>query len=113
MLQAVSPFTPEGFRVKTKIRQQWANRQRRIARRLDKTDVPNCQRPIFTASDIHYEIAGRTRGISSGGIGALHALARHVGLIGARGPGGDDRRHPRPGEVSLAHHSLLFLDELS
>jgi hypothetical protein len=60
-----------------------ANRQRRIARRLDKTDVPNCQRPMFTASDIHYEIADRTRGISSGGLGALHALARQVGLIDA------------------------------
>jgi hypothetical protein len=38
---------------------------------------------MFTASDIHYEIADRTRGISSGGIGALHALARQVGLIDA------------------------------
>jgi hypothetical protein len=59
------------------------NRKRRLQRRLDKTKVPNCQRPLFTASDIHYEIADRTRGISSGGIGALHALARQVGLIDA------------------------------
>src|SRR5262249_20988568 len=79
----MSPFTPEGFRVKTKIRRQLANRQRRIARRLDKTDVPGCHRPVFTASDLHYEIAERTRGISSGGIGAIHALARQVGLIDA------------------------------
>jgi hypothetical protein len=69
--------------VKPKIRQQLANRKRSIERRLDKTNVPNCQRPMFTASDIHYEIADRTRGISSGGIGALHALAREVGLIDA------------------------------
>jgi hypothetical protein len=69
--------------VKTKIRQQLANRKRRCARRLDKTNVPNCRHPLFTASDIHYEIADRTRGISSGGIGALHALARQVGLIDA------------------------------
>src|SRR5262249_57359154 len=62
---------PEGFRVKTKIRQQLANRKRRIARRLDKTNVPNCQRPAFTARDIHYEIADRSRGLSSGGIRAL------------------------------------------
>ena len=62
--------------MKPKIRQQLANRKRGIARRLDKTNVPNCQRPMFSASDIHYEIADRTRGISSGGIGALHALAR-------------------------------------
>ena len=38
---------------------------------------------MFTASDIHYEIADRTRAIGSGGIGALHALARRVGLIDA------------------------------
>jgi hypothetical protein len=73
----------EGFRVKPKIRKQLANRKRRIQRRLDKTNVPNCHRPMFTASDIHYEIADRTRGLSSGGIGALHALARQVGLIDA------------------------------
>src|SRR5206468_9364985 len=44
---------------------------------------PGCHRPVFTASDIHYEIAERTRGLSSGGIGAIHALARQVGLIDA------------------------------
>jgi len=44
---------------------------------------------MFTASDIHYEIADRVRGLSSGGIGALHALARQVGLIDAL----DDRLH--------------------
>jgi hypothetical protein len=69
--------------VNSKIRQQLANRQRRIQRRLDKTKVPNCHRPLFTASDLHYESADRTRGLSSGGSGALHALARQVGLIEA------------------------------
>src|SRR5262245_39688666 len=44
---------------------------------------------MFTASHIHYEIADRTRGIASGGIGAFHALARAVGLIDAI----DDRLH--------------------
>jgi Transposase DDE domain group 1 len=44
---------------------------------------------MFTASDIHYEIADRTRGLSSGGLGALHALAHQVGLIDAL----DDRLH--------------------
>jgi len=69
--------------VKPKIRQQLADRKRRIQRRLDKADLRNCQQPMFTARDIHYEIADRTRGISSGGIGAIHALARQVGLIEA------------------------------
>lgn len=38
---------------------------------------------MFTASDIHYEIADRTRGMAGGGIGALHALTRQVGLVEA------------------------------
>jgi hypothetical protein len=75
--------------VKPKIRQQLADRKRRIQCRLDKADLRNCQHPMFTARDIHYEIADRTRGISSGGIGAIHALARQVGLIEAI----DDRLH--------------------
>lgn len=38
---------------------------------------------MFTATAIHYEIADRARGIASGGIGAIHALARQIGLIDA------------------------------
>jgi len=36
---------------------------------------------MFTASTIHYEISDRIRGITHGGIGALHLLARKLGLI--------------------------------
>jgi hypothetical protein len=38
---------------------------------------------VFTATDSHYEIADRARGLSSGGIGVFHSLARRVGLIDA------------------------------
>jgi hypothetical protein len=69
--------------VKAKIRQQLRHRKRRIQRRLDKTNLDGCHQPMFTAADIHYEIAERARGISSGGIGAIHALARQVGLVDA------------------------------
>jgi hypothetical protein len=75
--------------VKTKIRQQLARRKHRIVRRLDKTKVQGCHQPVFTARDIHYEIADRTRGLAAGGIGAVHVLARQVGLIDAI----DDRLH--------------------
>jgi hypothetical protein len=37
----------------------------------------------MTASNIHYEVARRDRGIAHGGIGAVHALARKIGLIEA------------------------------
>lgn len=36
---------------------------------------------MFTASNIHYEIAERTRAVSAGGIGAIHLMARKIGLI--------------------------------
>jgi hypothetical protein len=60
-----------------------ANRKRRIERRLDKTNLVGCDKPMFTASNIHYEISDRSRGIAHGGIGAMHALAQQIGLIDA------------------------------
>ncbi len=44
---------------------------------------------MFTARNIRYEISNRSRGIAHGGIGALHVLARQLGLIDAI----DDRLH--------------------
>jgi len=69
--------------VKTIIRRKLANSKRRIQRRLDKTDLRGCSEPMMTATNIHYEIGERTRGIGVGGIGAIHALARRLGLIDA------------------------------
>ena len=66
-----------------KIHQQLANRKSRIERRLDKKRLGNLDHPIFTAANIHYEIADRTRGLAHGGIGAIHLLARRIGLIDA------------------------------
>jgi Transposase DDE domain group 1 len=42
---------------------------------------------MFTARNIHYEVATRTRGLGCGGIGAMHALVQHLGL-----PDAIDRR---------------------
>jgi hypothetical protein len=67
--------------VKLKIRQQLNRRQRRIQRRLDKTKMDGAHRPMYTAAHIHYEIADRQRGLAHGGIGAIHVLARRLGLI--------------------------------
>ena len=38
---------------------------------------------MFTARNIHYDLADRTRALAHGGIGAVHLLARKVGLIDA------------------------------
>ncbi len=69
--------------MKPSIRRKLDNGKRRIQHRLDRTDLRGCSEPIMTACNIHYEIADRTRGIASGGIGLMHALARRLGLIDA------------------------------
>jgi hypothetical protein len=69
--------------VNKKIRRQLAQRKRRIERRLDKRNLDGMERPAFTASNIHYELADRTRAVAAGGIGALHLVARRLGLIEA------------------------------
>jgi|HubBroStandDraft_6_1064221.scaffolds.fasta_scaffold157980_1 hypothetical protein len=87
----------EGFRVKAilrrrrtnhkrrqaNIQRRLANSKRRIQRRLDKADLRGCSQPMLTASNMQYEIAERSRGISVGGIGAMHTLVRQIGLIQA------------------------------
>jgi hypothetical protein len=69
--------------VNAKIRRQLERRKRRIAFRLDKSKLGVLGKPVFTASNVRYEIADRDRGIAHGGIGALHLLARRIGLIDA------------------------------
>jgi hypothetical protein len=69
--------------VKTTIRERLAARKRQIENRLDKTKLGDCSEPMFTASNIQYEIADRVHGIAFGGIGAMHLLARRIGLIDA------------------------------
>ena len=77
------PRTRKGFRVKTTIRNTLASRKRQIQRRLDSRKLGDCSQPVFTARNITYEFAGRTRGLAYGGIGAFHLLARKIGLIDA------------------------------
>jgi hypothetical protein len=67
--------------VKTTICKQLASRKRQIERRLDKTELGDCERPMFRARNIDYDIAGRVRGLAYGGIGAMHLLAQRLGLI--------------------------------
>jgi hypothetical protein len=38
---------------------------------------------MFAASNIHYELADKARGLSAGGIGAFHLVARQTGLTAA------------------------------
>ena len=61
----------------------WANGKRRIERRLARSNLRGCSRPMLKASNIHYEMSARDRGLVYGGIGALHLLVRRLGLEAA------------------------------
>ena len=67
--------------MKRKDRRKLQNRKRRIDRRLLPRQWPDQPRPMFAAANIQYEVAGRARGVAAGGLGAIHCLARQVGLI--------------------------------
>ena len=60
--------------------QMLASRKRRIAARIRHDHRP-AEVPLLAASNIHYELSARDRGIACGGIGAVHLLARQSGLI--------------------------------
>jgi hypothetical protein len=62
-------------------KKQLFQQARRIAKRLANASQAERPVPMMTASNIHYEPAGRARGLSAGGIGAMLLLARHTGLI--------------------------------
>ena len=59
------------------------NRKRRIQWRLRDRDWTDQPRPMFSAGNIHYELADRARGLGPGGIGAMHLVARQTGLTEA------------------------------
>ena len=59
------------------------NRKRRIQYRLRDINWEPQDEPMFTARNIHYELADRVRGLGLGGIGAIHLLGRRTGLIEA------------------------------
>lgn len=67
--------------MKASISKKLARAKRRIGRRLRPIQWPEQPKPMFSASNIHYELAGRGHGLAAGGIGAMHLLARRTGLI--------------------------------
>jgi len=65
--------------VKTNIGKKLAARKQRIEKRLDKTNS-SCDGPMLSASNIHYELADRTRATCAGGIGMIHQMVKQLGL---------------------------------
>jgi hypothetical protein len=75
-----------------------ARRQQRIERRLRPRAWTAQPTPMYRASGIQYEHSDRVRGMATGGIGAMHRLAQHVGLVEAID------RHVEVLKVHLPYH---------
>jgi hypothetical protein len=57
------------------------NRKRRIERRLDpERRWTDTEAPMMSASNIHFEMAGRSQALNYGGIGAMHLMGQKLGL---------------------------------
>jgi len=69
--------------VNKKISKKLKQRKQRIQYRLRDINWKEQNKPMFSAGNIHYEIADRTRGLAYGGIGGIQLLARQTGLAKA------------------------------
>ena len=69
--------------MKASIREQLRRRKRRTAARLRQMNLEHYGQPVLQASNIQYEIAERNKGISAGGIGAIHLMVQKLGLPGS------------------------------
>jgi hypothetical protein len=58
-------------------------RKQSIEQRLNGLIEQDFTRPMFSASNIQYELSDRTRAVNCGGIGLVHQLVREVGLVEA------------------------------
>jgi len=56
-------------------------RLRRILNRIANRPGPERERPMITATNIHYELGERVQGLAAGGIGVMLLLAQRTGLI--------------------------------
>jgi hypothetical protein len=66
--------------VKATQRNQWVQRQQHLQARLTNTTGTATTRPLLSALPITYEIAERTRVLSTGGVGAIHTVVTRLKL---------------------------------
>jgi len=66
--------------VNKKTNKKLNNRKNKIEKRVERKNWEDQSSPMFTGSNIHYDIDGRNRGIACGGIGVIQLLAKKIGL---------------------------------
>jgi hypothetical protein len=68
-------------KAKERTRRLLRQRQQRVLDRIVHQPGPESDRPVMTATNIHYELGTRVQGLSAGGIGGMLLLAHKTGLI--------------------------------
>jgi len=82
----IVPPKATGFqstRARERHRRLLRRRRQRLLDRIAPRPAPESDSPMITASNIHYELGERARGLAPGGLGALLLIARRTGLIAA------------------------------
>jgi hypothetical protein len=67
--------------VKKNIAKKLAKCKQKISKKLKKRNWTEQIVPMLKASNIQYEVDGRLQGVSHGGIGLIHMLAKKTGLL--------------------------------
>ena len=58
-----------------------AERKRKVLKRIErKPGLEIGDEPMLKGGNVHYEMSGRARALGCGGIGAIHTMARKLGL---------------------------------
>ena len=69
--------------MKARDRRKLEKRRRRIAKRLDRKNMPKGDGPVFKTSDVKFEVSEKLTAVRSGGVAAAHVLAKKLGLVEA------------------------------
>jgi hypothetical protein len=78
-----STLGPEVFQVTAKLQRRLHERQRRIKDRLNPKLQRNRSQPMFLDQNIHYDLADKTHGLHSAGLGICQQLVQRLGLAQA------------------------------
>jgi hypothetical protein len=76
-------FTLRRFRAKPIPHRHHAAGKQKNRQRFDRPVTTPSPEPVFSASNIHYDVADKTRAIAPGGIGAIQLPVRKLGLAEA------------------------------
>ena len=68
------------FQVNARERRKLEKKRRRIAKRLDRKNMPKGDGPVFRTSNVKYEVSEKVTAVRAGGVAAAHVLAKKVGV---------------------------------